>query len=454
MQNRLFKLIGIKRGLTVGVMLLSCVQFSMAASGDDRFHDSEEMYSAFQVQETGLGFFEKGLYHFNNKQYKEAFDFFMRAADQGYPAAQYNVGYMYSTGSGVKRDDKKAFEWTYKSANQGFLKAEYNLGYMYFHGLGVVKDHASAFKWYEKAATRGDSDAENSLGYMYANGVAVKKDATEAMKWYRRSIDKGNVNAMFNLALEYELGQLIKQDYAKALTWYTKAASAGMSMAQYNLAVMYDKGRGVKQDFKKAFSWYKKSAEGGFSHAQYNVGMMFLVGDGVEKDMKQGYYWVEQAANQSLPRAIEMLAKLKQQGAKSGSKVVVSEKAKDDEVSAFVDSLGEPECAKKELAFHSKACLRKLQESCLYSRQADLHNEADRESCLLSVMYCYAAQNSLFSPSRSFWRKELRGIVTEINQHNPNQQPLSEQSFCEAVRYRLLAGAAKNKLKQKPQSPA
>jgi TPR repeat protein len=33
------------------------------------------------------------------------------AAEQGYPNAQHNIGYMYDTGEGVEQDYKEALKW-------------------------------------------------------------------------------------------------------------------------------------------------------------------------------------------------------------------------------------------------------------------------------------------------------------------------------------------------------
>ena len=50
---------------------------------------------------------------------------------------------------------KKAFEWYKKAAKQGFAKAQYNLGIMYQNGQGVDVNYKKAFEWYEKAAEQG-----------------------------------------------------------------------------------------------------------------------------------------------------------------------------------------------------------------------------------------------------------------------------------------------------------
>jgi hypothetical protein len=57
------------------------------------------------------------------KDYKTAFAKFSVLAEQGKPAAQFNLGAFYLNGQGVQKDDKLAFEWLRKSAMQGNSRA-------------------------------------------------------------------------------------------------------------------------------------------------------------------------------------------------------------------------------------------------------------------------------------------------------------------------------------------
>ncbi len=53
------------------------------------------------------------------------------------PSAQFNLGEMYEYGLGVQKDDVKAFEWYSKAAAQGYAPAQNNLGIMYEYGRSV-----------------------------------------------------------------------------------------------------------------------------------------------------------------------------------------------------------------------------------------------------------------------------------------------------------------------------
>ena len=82
------------------------------------------------------------------------------------PAAQYNLGTMYRKGDGVKQDYKEAVEWYRKAAEQGLANAQYNLGLMYAKGQGAPTDFAAALKWLQLAAERGHEPALEGLGIL------------------------------------------------------------------------------------------------------------------------------------------------------------------------------------------------------------------------------------------------------------------------------------------------
>ena len=84
----------------------------------------------------------------NVPDFKETF----QDAEQGFAAAQYNLGLMYANGQGVRQDYAEAVRWFRKTAEQGLAKAQYNLGLSYAQGQGVSQDYVQAVRWYRKAA--------------------------------------------------------------------------------------------------------------------------------------------------------------------------------------------------------------------------------------------------------------------------------------------------------------
>jgi len=112
-------------------------------------------------------------------------------------------------------------------AEQGYAAAQFNLGLMYDNGQGVAQDYKVAVKWYTLAAQQGDVDAQYNLGLMYAQGQGVAEDYKAAVKWYTLAAEQGLASAQYNLGVMYDMGQGVAQDYVKAHMWYNIAAIDG-----------------------------------------------------------------------------------------------------------------------------------------------------------------------------------------------------------------------------------
>lgn len=106
--------------------------------------------------------FEKGLAAFGSGDYSTALREWKPLAEQGYPGAQSNLGFMYDKGLGVTQDYAEAVKWYSKAAAQGHAPAQNNLGTMYDKGLGVIQDNETAHMWFNISSARGDKQgAEN-----------------------------------------------------------------------------------------------------------------------------------------------------------------------------------------------------------------------------------------------------------------------------------------------------
>jgi uncharacterized protein len=147
---------------------------------------------------------------------------------------------MFDNGRGVSKDEMRAFEWYLKAAEQGHASAQFNLGLMFDNGEGVAKDKTKAFEWLVKAADQGDADAQCYLGWMFANGNGVNQDYNEVVKFFELAILGGSERAKSNLL---NLG------------------NRNISQAQYLLGELYLEGRGFVKDEQKAVEWIAKAAQ-------------------------------------------------------------------------------------------------------------------------------------------------------------------------------------------------
>ena len=105
----------------------------------------------------------KGEEYYYAGNYTKAVKYFRQAAEQGYAAAQSNLGGMYYLGYGVQKNYTEGVKWLRKAANQGYSEAQISLGFCYYNGDGVPRSYTEAVKWFRKAAKQGNTKAINIL---------------------------------------------------------------------------------------------------------------------------------------------------------------------------------------------------------------------------------------------------------------------------------------------------
>jgi uncharacterized protein len=89
----------------------------------------------------------QGVSGFNRQEYISASQIFFPLAEQGSPAAQTYLGFMFETGHGVPRNYTEAAMWYRRAAEQGESLTQYSLGLLYDKGQGVPQDIVEANKW-------------------------------------------------------------------------------------------------------------------------------------------------------------------------------------------------------------------------------------------------------------------------------------------------------------------
>ena len=104
-----------------------------------------------------------------------------KAAEQGHPAAQMQLGLILNGGSwGIAQNIEEAAAWFRKSADQGNAVSQYQLGMFYRIGRGVEKDITRSALWFKKAADQGSSWSQHRIGSSLRLGEGVPKDEIEA----------------------------------------------------------------------------------------------------------------------------------------------------------------------------------------------------------------------------------------------------------------------------------
>ena len=213
-----------------------------------------------------------------------------KAAESGYPPAQYSLGFCYEIGHDVSRDEGKAFSWYKNAAEQGDSFAMHALGRCYANSIGTIQDDNFTAFWFDKAVeqiikTNDDTRQDESADFDWENddeidletafydddGLLDSEDGKktenewdtgivpndeEAVRLCMTAAEDGNPDAQYELGRCCENGRGIRQSLADAAAWFAKAADQKHAFAQYRLAQCYETGRSVTLDLMKVTNLY------------------------------------------------------------------------------------------------------------------------------------------------------------------------------------------------------
>jgi TPR repeat protein len=155
--------------------------------------------------------FRKAVDNYRQGDYndaKEEYEFIFKHTDTAClsyyrEAAQYWLGEMYWTGTGISKSASTALYYWEQAALTGHNVAAYNVGEIYYRGQGTGRSLRHAVKYYAIAAINRNTDAQYRLGQMYEAGEYFCKSLTSAYLWY--SLAKTNNQAAAAKALELSL---------------------------------------------------------------------------------------------------------------------------------------------------------------------------------------------------------------------------------------------------------
>ena len=92
---------------------------------------------------------------------------------------------------------KEAFELWLKSAQQGNVSSMYSLAVCYASGDGVTQSYAKAIEWYKKAMQNKHPWAFNNMAYLYFEGNGVPKNIEKALELVNIAIELDPEEANF-----------------------------------------------------------------------------------------------------------------------------------------------------------------------------------------------------------------------------------------------------------------
>jgi uncharacterized protein len=253
------------------------------------------------------------------------------AANRGYVAALFSLATLsaYSDASDEEQDRDNTL--LLKAANQEFPPAMYELGRRYSDGtFGLQRDFAEAYRWFAKAAESGSVPAmvETAEALFYGRGVAP--NPRRAVEWAQRAAESGSDAAKLNLGFYYFRGHKVYSsagdlayssvlpDDTQALLWWGRAAAENNPGAQYNMAWMMERGYGLPSPQPEiAERYYRLAAHGGDEEAEIELARRLLAGRMLvkpENGTNEAIDLLTRALSHGSARAAENLAEIYRNG--------------------------------------------------------------------------------------------------------------------------------------------
>ena len=197
-------------------------------------------------------------------------------------------------------------------AEAGDARAQFNLGLLYDTGRGVRRDIDQAVFWLERAAQQGLSEARHNLGLIYLSAERGPLDYAKALGYLQPAAEAGFARSLYTLGKMYEYGLGVAQDDVQMVELVRLAAEAGFDRAQYNMGKFYRDGRGgLVPDAVRSAEWFRRAAEQGYAKAQRHLGARYAAGAGVPQDPVAAYVWTALAARHDLLSATGNLSDLR-----------------------------------------------------------------------------------------------------------------------------------------------
>jgi uncharacterized protein len=83
----------------------------------------------------------------------------------------------------LKKNPASAYQYSLRAAEQGYVPAEAAVAMMYANGKGIQQNYAEAGKWWIKASEGGDLLAARHTWNLFRNGEGVARDRNIANQW-------------------------------------------------------------------------------------------------------------------------------------------------------------------------------------------------------------------------------------------------------------------------------
>ena len=204
----------------------------------------------------------------------KALDPLTKAAESGYAAAEFYLGFAYERDGWDGHDKAAARKHYAKAAELGHAQGQHNLALAL---IGEEQGDGSrvreALPWLERASAQGLAESLYLQGVLYFNGgYGLWPDLEKSAEFFRAAVELGHDASKLALGNAFVMGFGVEKDPQRGLALITEAAENGFAEAQIELGRMHIKGRAVERNEERAYKWFCKAGPAGQAHFMMEYG--------------------------------------------------------------------------------------------------------------------------------------------------------------------------------------
>ena len=192
------------------------------------------------------------------RDYKQAYEWFERAARTGLAAGLRNQSFLLSKGLGIKKDEKLALELAARGAEAGDCMSRINLAMHHEKGWGTAQDSATARKHVDLAASTGHWMGHLEKGFalhMGNYGFDVNHEAGNSE--FQKALDTRNREVLETLSQVYAQGHAVERNEQLAADMATAAFVLGSQKVARLLSYLHSRGIAQREPEKEAVEFWK-----------------------------------------------------------------------------------------------------------------------------------------------------------------------------------------------------
>jgi len=185
--------------------------------------------------------------------FAEAYCIMRPLAETGDADAQYNIGWMYLNGYGLRVNDSLALDWWEKASRQGHTDANFSIGMLYSLGEGEVpKDSTKAIDYYLLAAQVGQEDAISILqSMMMRNDKEIKGRMHSII--YKHGLLFGEIREVKARKLNVRKEPTVESKIVAQLTKGQRVLEMYKQGKWSQVAILYNEG--IDEDIRDRTVW-------------------------------------------------------------------------------------------------------------------------------------------------------------------------------------------------------